>query len=105
MRHARWEYATVPMRNALAYNPETNRWQNLPSMPQARLGGAVVTLADGSVIVAGVMGPAAATRARAATVTSGGPKGAVVAEPALTAPRAGGSRLGRSAPRLASRGT
>jgi N-acetylneuraminic acid mutarotase len=40
---------------ALVYNPTKNRWGRLPPMPRAQAGGAVVTLGDGSVVIAGGM--------------------------------------------------
>jgi hypothetical protein len=49
---AAFGWKTIPVRAVLAYDPKTNRWQNLPSMPQARRGDVVITMADGSVIVA-----------------------------------------------------
>jgi hypothetical protein len=50
-------YDTVPVRDVLAYVPKTNRWQDLPRMRHERQSAAVVTLSDGSVIVAGGVGP------------------------------------------------
>jgi hypothetical protein len=50
-------YVTVPVRDALAYVPKTNRWRDLPRMRHERQYAAVVTLSDGSVIVAGGVGP------------------------------------------------
>jgi len=44
---------TLISRSAEAYDPTTNRWAPLPSMPEVRAGGAAVVLTDGSVLVVG----------------------------------------------------
>ena len=41
------------LRVARLYNPGTNTWTRLPSMPEGRSGGVTVTLADGSVLLVG----------------------------------------------------
>lgn len=44
---------TSASRDAAMYDPATNRWSALPPLPEARSGGAAVTLSDGSVLLAG----------------------------------------------------
>jgi len=44
---------TYTATTAEAYDPATNTWSALPPMPEARAGGAIVALADGSVLLVG----------------------------------------------------
>ena len=43
----------LPRRRAEAYDPTTNRWSALPSMPEPRAGAATVVLSDGSILCIG----------------------------------------------------